>query len=100
LCPTVVIGFSVLSIRQPLRLFFRSIMSKGEPQGPLEQLPKQIQDLLKGSPFSSVFGNQGVPSGVQAGGSTPENADENAQVLEKIRHFSLRPREIRDYLDR
>jgi len=76
-------------------------MSQGEPQSPLEQLPKQIQDLLKGSPFRSVFTNtpQDGNPGAAAGKSTPAETD-SAEALEKIRNFSLRPKEIRDYLDR
>ncbi len=76
-------------------------MSQGEPQSPLEQLPKQIQDLLKGSPFRSVFTNP-PPSTDATGtsGVTPEPDPASRETLEKIRRFSLRPREIRDYLDR
>lgn len=76
-------------------------MSQGEPQSPLEQLPKQIQDLLKGSPFRAVFTNP--PTGAASGGPPEPPADipsDSAEVLEKIRHFSLKPREIRDHLDR
>lgn len=76
-------------------------MSQGEPQSPLEQLPKQIQDLLKGSPFRAVFTNP--TAGAQAGGPDsppPTESAENAEVLERIRRFSLKPREIRDHLDR
>ena len=72
-------------------------MSKGEPQSPLEQLPKQIQDLLKGSPFSSVFGAQAAAEG---GTSVKDEDPDAAAALEKIRKFSLKPREIRDHLDR
>jgi ATP-dependent Clp protease ATP-binding subunit ClpX len=75
-------------------------MSQGEPQSPLEQLPKQIQDLLKGSPFRAVFTNSmgAQAPETKAEGATP-NA-ENAAILDRIRTFNLRPREIRDHLDR
>ncbi len=76
-------------------------MSQGEPQSPLEQLPKQIQDLLKGSPFRSVFTNTTQQAEPGAGSGATAGPDQNSvEALEKIRRFSLRPREIRDYLDR
>ena len=76
-------------------------MNEGEPQSPLEQLPKQIQDLLKGSPFRAAFTNSatsGEPAPAAGKASTTEQ--DSSEALEKIRNFSLRPKEIRDYLDR
>jgi len=76
-------------------------MSDKTPPDPFEQLPKQIQELLKGSHVKAVF------TSPKPGGSapTPEDADDernkkHATTLTLIRDFNLKPREIRDYLDR
>jgi ATP-dependent Clp protease ATP-binding subunit ClpX len=72
-------------------------MSDKPPQDPLEQLPKQIRDLLRGSPFAAHF-----ETGAAApGNSGPAPADlEREETLRRIRTFNLKPREIRDHLDR
>jgi endopeptidase Clp ATP-binding regulatory subunit ClpX len=76
-------------------------MSEKPSSDPFEQLPKQIQELLRGSNVKAVF------TSPQAGGSasTPEDADdernkEHEATLRLIREFNLKPREIRDFLDR
>lgn len=76
-------------------------MSDKTPQDPLDQLPKQFKDLLRSGPFANAF----TSGATQAGAGAPETrtTDEDAahqEVLEKIRNFNLRPREIRDHLDR
>jgi ATP-dependent Clp protease ATP-binding subunit ClpX len=93
-------GFSDPSIRQPLRPFFPFLMSSSDPQSPLDQLPKQIQDLLKASPFRSVFTPPSPASGPPDKGADAGGSPENEAILERIRTFNLRPREIRDHLDR
>jgi len=75
-------------------------MNQGEPQSPLEQLPKEIRDLLKGSPFRSVFTNLGSTSPKEAQPAEAASSSDSAATLERIRTFNLRPREIRDHLDR
>lgn len=75
-------------------------MNPGDPQSPLEQLPKQIQDLLKGSPFRSVFAGSPMGAANNGGNSSAADQNEDAETLERIRKFNLRPREIRDHLDR
>jgi ATP-dependent Clp protease ATP-binding subunit ClpX len=73
-------------------------MSESKTPDPFAQLPSQIRDLLKGSPFGASFGAQAAPA---PGDSGEDPADEaNAEILRRIRAFNLRPREIRDYLDR
>jgi ATP-dependent Clp protease ATP-binding subunit ClpX len=72
-------------------------MSDKPPQDPLEQLPKQIRDLLRGSPFGAHFesGTTAAPTG----SPSPAEAEREA-TLNRIRTFNLKPREIRDHLDR
>jgi endopeptidase Clp ATP-binding regulatory subunit ClpX len=75
-------------------------MSEKPPPDPLEQLPRQIQELLRGSNVKTYF----TPATPGAAATPPEAAGENNQehetTLRRIREFNLKPREIRDYLDR
>ncbi|PTY05803.1 ATP-dependent protease [Opitutaceae bacterium EW11] len=74
-------------------------MSEKDAQSPTGQLPKEIQDILKGSPFRAFFpGSAGRAEGVRGDVEAPDA--EHAEVLKRIREFSLKPREIRDHLDR
>ena len=62
---------------------------------------EQLQDLL--GRLGPMFGHAGEhATGAAAGAGAPaaEAAGDNTHVLEAIRSFSMRPREIRDYLDR
>lgn len=76
-------------------------MSKKTLQDPLEQLPKQIRDLLKSSPFDGGF-QSGVTTESKGSSSSPPDSENEAhqEALNRLRHFNLRPREIRDHLDR
>ena len=76
-------------------------MSDKPPQDPLDQLPKQLRDILKSSPFGGNF-TSGATASTAGSASTPQDSEtrEHEETLQKIRHFNLRPREIRDHLDR
>ncbi len=76
-------------------------MSDKTPQDPLDQLPKQFKDLLRSGPFANAFAAGPTPAGAGTGETKTDSDDEAHQVvLEMIRNFNLRPREIRDHLDR
>ncbi|MDB4474099.1 AAA family ATPase [Opitutaceae bacterium] len=76
-------------------------MSDKTPQDPLDQLPKQFRDLLRNSPFSKKFTPDGSSGAAADGEKSTESADAaHLEVLERIKNFNLRPREIRDHLDR
>ncbi len=85
-------------------------MSKDDkPKDPMEELQKNLQDLFKqGKAFMPFGGPMGGPSGVASpdgSSSTPSSPDteedaERAEALKRIEAFNLKPREIRDYLDR
>ncbi|GAB5561099.1 MAG: hypothetical protein SynsKO_27460 [Synoicihabitans sp.] len=76
-------------------------MSDKPPQDPLDQLPKQFKDLLKSGPFANAFSSGATASGPQTADSDQNAKDaEHEEVLAKIRKFNLKPREIRDHLDR
>ncbi|MFW5874375.1 MAG: AAA family ATPase [Verrucomicrobiota bacterium] len=81
-------------------------MSDKEPPNPFEEIQKQLRELFKDSNVkvsapgfenSETFNNQADSA------SSPPNAENPAaddDPLAKIRDFRLKPKEIRDYLDR
>lgn len=85
-------------------------MSKDDkPTDPIEELQKNLQDLFKqgkafvpfGAPMGGTSGGASAVagSGDEHGASDEEDA-ERAEALKRIEAFNLKPREIRDYLDR
>lgn len=80
-------------------------MSDKETGNPLEELQKQLQEALKNTKFGFPFqkkedvqddeieDKEDHPPGIDA--PTSEN-----ETLKRIRDFNLKPREIRDYLNR
>src|SRR5438874_972075 len=73
-------------------------MSEKDTQESGDQVPKEMRDLFKGSPFRTFFA--GTPFGNPS--PEPEKPAEAAhdEVIKRIREFNLKPREVRDYLDR
>ena len=82
----------------------RADMSKKEEPiepGP-EDFQKRLQEMLRNANVSLMFGapEAGKASG-ESQADTAETAPEGAEdVLRRIKEFNLKPREIRDYLDR
>ncbi len=78
-------------------------MDKDEPRNPLDELQEKLQQALKSG--NVKFGPM-MPPGVQSGGEAPEgasslnNEEGSREILERVRAFNLKPREIRDHLDR
>lgn len=67
---------------------------KSEP----DDFARQLQDMLKQARIQFMpFGGGPAPSTKH---EPPPGEDEDAKTLEKIRAFNLKPREVRDYLDR
>lgn len=82
-------------------------MSKDDSSNPFEELQEKIRDALNKGDFqiNAPFG--GPPpggsgsSGISGQSSPVPDEDEKAdEVLRRIREFNLKPREVRDYLDR
>ncbi len=80
-----------------------------EPKNPLEELQKNLQDMLKSGKGFMPFPSSGIgdtpfapqKTGDGDGIETPEEIDEEREeILRKIREFNLKPKEVRDYLDR
>lgn len=75
-------------------------MSSKDPGNPFEEIQRQIQEALRSGRIN--VGPSGAHSGAVS--SAPQDqgqkeADDD-EALKKIREFNLKPREIRDYLNR
>lgn len=82
-------------------------MSDQGPKNPFEELERKVQELLKdpqvqASMRSMMAGAQPPPQPTAGGPAkpTPTPDTESAEALRRIRGFNLRPREIRDHLNR
>ena len=75
-------------------------MSEKQPPDPFDQLPPQIKDLLKGSKVRTFFAQPAAGDDAATENLAAEENEAHQTVLRRIREFSLKPREIRDYLDR
>jgi len=67
----------------------------------MDEFQKRMQDMLRKSNVSFVFGGQ--PAQEPKPGSSQGQKDippKNAEAIRKISEFNLKPRDIRDYLDR
>ena len=83
----------------------RKNMSDKEPPNPFEEIQRQLKDLFKDSNVKvSTHGfTESDPFADEPEESEPEKPDEpnkSAQTLDNIRNFHLKPKEIRDYLNR
>ena len=84
-------------------------MSDKEPDNPLEELQKQLREMMRNPQamgnLSGFPGSTGFQSESEAGDSgSPTKADpeedEHAEAIRRILEFNLKPREIRDHLNR
>jgi endopeptidase Clp ATP-binding regulatory subunit ClpX len=74
-------------------------MNEKHTQDSADQLPKEIRDALKDSPFRTFFVQPGAGDPAPAGDDKPAE-ETHEETLKRIRAFNLKPREIRDHLDR
>ena len=75
-------------------------MSANEPKNPMDDWQKQFQDILRQAHANPLFRPDAASASADHGGSTPPDGDPAAEKLRRIRAFNLKPRDIRDYLDR
>lgn len=81
-------------------------MSEKDPPNPFDEIQKQLKELFKDSNINvsaqGFPGNMGASASSEPADETPETAEEeaNADILEQIRNFHLKPKEIRDHLNR
>lgn len=97
--------FYINDLSNPIYIFS---MSKKDDDNPLEDLQKQLRDLLKNRNVQVAFApfmNAGASDSDED--SVPEDTSEEPpqeksreEALDGIRNFDLKPKEIRDYLDR
>jgi len=80
---------------------------KEETKNPMEELQKNLQDAFKQGKVFMPFGNNpmGHMGATQSASADDSNSrdepnPEHAEALKRIREFNLKPKEIRDYLDR
>ena len=82
-------------------------MSNKEPPNPLEEIQKQLKELFKDSnvkisahefPEDDPFRDE--PEEVITDSKASTDEDKSAEALENIRNFQLKPKEIRDHLNR
>lgn len=78
-----------------------------EPKDPMEELKKSLDQAFKQGKAFFPMGAGGIPqSGATAKSGSPnsqeptEEDEERAEILRRIQGFNLKPKEIRDYLDR
>ena len=75
-------------------------MSETPTAEPYENLPKPIQEILKGSNVKSFFARPVSAPDAAAEDAADETDKKHEATLRRIHEFNLKPREIRDYLDR
>ena len=71
-----------------------------EPKNPLDDLQKQIQEMLGNSNFASMFNQPPAQPAEPVPEEPPEEENDREDTLRRIRDFRMKPREVRDYLDR
>lgn len=79
--------------------------SDKEQPNPFEQIQKQFEEMFKNANVTVMPGAEGM-FGPAAGAAAPETTapaeekEPSEDVMERIRSFHLKPRDVKDYLDR
>ena len=66
---------------------------------PLEDLQKQLEKLFGGKPLKFEFAGDPM-SDTPSSAERERDTEDEERALNRIRNFSMKPREIRDYLNR
>jgi endopeptidase Clp ATP-binding regulatory subunit ClpX len=74
-------------------------MSEKEPPNPLDEIQKQLSELFKGSNVKVSAPGMADSTAPAESDPTEETPQENS-ALQAVRRFHLKPKEIRDYLNR
>ena len=76
-------------------------MSANEPKNPMDDWQKQFQDILRQAHANPPDRPDAAPASADHGEHPPPGNDAaTTEKLRRIREFNLKPRDIRDYLDR
>jgi endopeptidase Clp ATP-binding regulatory subunit ClpX len=75
---------------------------KDEPKNPIEEFQRHLQQMMRSGniPFFTPQSGVSPSAGPKKGEAAQPEEDKHETALRRIREFNLRPREIRDYLDR
>ena len=76
-------------------------MKEPDSESQDQDLQRQLQDLLRNAniQFVNSAGIHQAPTGEDAA-DDPPSAEDQEEVVQRIREFNLKPRELRDHLDR
>ena len=69
-------------------------------ENPLDELKKQLEGLFGGKPVKVDFMSSPFDAMPEDQQVESEQEDDSDEILKRIREFSMKPREIRDYLNR
>ena len=75
-------------------------MTEEKPDNQMEELQKQIQAMLRNLSTTNMQDISVHSNAEQDGAADSDASDDMRKKLQCIREFNLKPREIRDYLDR
>ena len=78
-------------------------MSEKEPPSPFDEIQKQLSELFKNSSVkisARTIDGDDLDDENDGGKHVIEEPESSDDVLEKIRQFNLKPKEVRDYLNR
>ena len=75
------------------------------PTNPFEEIQRQLQEMFRNANINVMPGGMGFQSGAEPGGESsggepPPDPEPEASPLDPIRDFHLKPRDIKDDLDR
>lgn len=75
------------------------------PSNPFEEIQRQLQEMFRSAninvmPAGMQFDTGGGAEGASSGGGTPGEREAEPSPLDRIREFHLKPRDIKDDLDR
>jgi len=75
---------------------------KDEPKNPIEEFQRHLQQMMRSGNIPFFAPQSGVsPSAAPKKGEAPgDEEDKHEAALRRVREFNLKPREIRDHLDR
>lgn len=76
-------------------------MSDDGPKNPFEEIQKHLQEMLRKNPGMAANVQAFTPGEQEEPSETPAHKPEDEdEALSRIRNFNLKPKEIRDYLNR
>lgn len=75
-------------------------MSKDDKRNPAEELRERLEEALRSGQISFTGPVPPPPPAQPPQGQQAKSSEEDQETLKRIKSFNMKPREIRDYLDR